>query len=131
MKIIRNACKLSSTWYCKPTDTGLIMNFHALAPLRYKKSVVCGFVHRIYRACSTWENFHTSLEKAIKILRDNQYPSNFYDPLIRSAIHKLYAPPEISEAQSEEDEAGWRNLWARGHSVPVKEAQLQRSPNHS
>ena len=71
MKIIRNACKLSSTWYCKPTDTGLIMNFHALAPLRYKKSVVCGFVHRIYRACSTWENFHTSLEKAIKILRDN------------------------------------------------------------
>ena len=24
--------KLSSTWYCKPTDTGLIMNFYALAP---------------------------------------------------------------------------------------------------
>ena len=37
MKIIRNACKLSSTWYCKSNDAGLIMNFHALAPLRYKK----------------------------------------------------------------------------------------------
>ena len=43
-----------------------------------------------------WEKFHTSLEKAMKILRDNQYWSNFYDPLV--------APPEIIEAQSEEDE---------------------------
>ena len=38
---------LSSTWYVKPTDTGLIMNFHALAPKRYKRSVVQSFVHRI------------------------------------------------------------------------------------
>ena len=40
----------------------------------------------------------------MKILIDNQYPSNFYDPLIRSATYKLYAPPEIIEAQSKEDE---------------------------
>ena len=51
---------LSSTWYNKPTDTGLIMNYHALAPKRYKRSVVSGFVYRIHRACSTTENFQTS-----------------------------------------------------------------------
>ena len=39
--------KLNSIWYCKPTDTGLIMNFHALAPKRYKRSVVEGFVHSL------------------------------------------------------------------------------------
>ena len=44
--------KLSSAWYFKPTDTGLIMNYHALAPKRYKRSVISGFVYRIYRACS-------------------------------------------------------------------------------
>ena len=32
---------LASTWYCKPSDTGLIMNFHALTPMRYKRAVVC------------------------------------------------------------------------------------------
>ena len=80
------------------------MYFHVLAPLGYKKLVVCGFIHRISHACSTWENFHTSLEKAIKILHDNQYPSDFYEPLIRAAMHELYNPPEISEVQSEEDE---------------------------
>ena len=68
MTIIRNNCKLSSTWYTKPTDTGLIMNYHAFAPQKYKISVVAGFVHRIYRACSTWINFHTSLGKAKNIL---------------------------------------------------------------
>ena len=31
---------LSSTWYCKPTDTELILNFHAMAPKRYKRSVI-------------------------------------------------------------------------------------------
>ena len=104
MKITRSNCNLSSTWYCKPTDTGLIMNFHALAPTRYKRSVVCGFVHRIYRACSTWENFHSSLERAIKVLHNNQYPADFYEPLIRASIEKLYVPCEISEPESESDE---------------------------
>ena len=55
--------KLSSTWYNKPTDTGLIMNFHTLAPKRYKRSVVLEFVHRIYRACSSWEIFIKALIK--------------------------------------------------------------------
>ena len=62
---------LSSTWYNKPTDTGLVMNFHALAPKRYKRSVVSGFVHRIHRACSSWEYFHESMEKAKKVLERN------------------------------------------------------------
>ena len=59
---------LSSTWYSKPTDTGLIMNYHSLAPKRYKRSVVSGFVHRLYQCCSSWHNFHDSLTKAKRIL---------------------------------------------------------------
>ena len=31
MKIIHKGNTLTSTWYNKPTDTGLIMNYHALA----------------------------------------------------------------------------------------------------
>ena len=87
---------LSSTWYNKPTDTGLIMNYHALAPKRYKRSVVSGFVYRIHRACSTWENFHTSLEKAKQILEKNQYPPTFYEPVIRQALDDI-----LGESQKE------------------------------
>jgi len=91
MKILHDheTGKLTSTWYNKPTDTGLIMNYHALAPKRYKRSVVSGFVYRIYRACSTWANFHESLEKAKRILEKNQYPPTFYDPIIRQALKDI------------------------------------------
>jgi len=51
--------KLTSTWYCKSclvlycrsTDIGLTMNFHALAPTKYKRLVVSGMVLRIFHAC--------------------------------------------------------------------------------
>ena len=88
---------LSCTWYTKPTDTGLIMNFHALAPKRYKRSVVSGFVHRIYRACSDWKAFHESLEKAKKILNNNQYPPAFYEPIIHETLTKILQKDNVTE----------------------------------
>ena len=91
--------KLSSIWYCKPTDTGLIMNFHALAPKRYKRSAVEGFVHRVHRACSNWENFHDGMEKVKMTLQRNQYPPNFYDPISTNTIEKLLPPKENQKDQ--------------------------------
>ena len=96
MKILhdQNTGHLESTWYSNPTDTGLIMYYHALAPKRYKRLVVTGFVHRIYRACSTWQHFHQSLEKAKRILEQNQYPPAVYDPLIRQTLHNILGEKE-------------------------------------
>ena len=74
MRITRSGDTLQSTWYTKPTDTGLTMNYHALAPTRYKKSVVIGFIHQIFYACSSWKTFHESLVKAKSILQRDQYP---------------------------------------------------------
>ena len=79
------------------------MNFYALAPKKYKKSVVAGFVHRIYRACSSWSYFHQSLEKAKKFLRENQYPENFYEPIINASITKLVTQNCINESREGED----------------------------
>ena len=89
LKLINQAGALSSTWYSKPTDTGLIMNYHALAPRRYKKSVVAGFVYRIHRCCSNWKTFDDSLKKAKAILEQNQYPPTFYEPIIRETLTKI------------------------------------------
>ena len=92
MRILHVDNHLHSTWYTKPTDTSLIMNFHGLAPKRYKRSVVEGFVHRVYRTCSHWKYFNDSLNKAKDILERNQYPPQFYEPIINSTIEKLVAP---------------------------------------
>ena len=83
---------LSSTWYCKPTDTELILNFHAMALKRYKRSVIQAFVYRIYRACSSRNKFHESLIKAKDILERNQCPPNFCEPIISATIEKIVKP---------------------------------------
>ena len=79
---------LLDTWYNKDTDTGLIMNFQSLAPRRYKHSVVAGFVHRIYSVCSSWHNFHESLEKTKTILlKKKQYTFYFFGPIMHTIIY--------------------------------------------
>ena len=63
-----------------------------MAPKRYKRSVNQGFVYWIYRTCSSWEKFHESLIKANDILEWNQYPPNFYEPIISATIEKIVKP---------------------------------------
>ena len=89
MLIINTNGKLASRWYRKPTDTGLTLNFHALAPLKYKKSVVISLVRRIYRSSSTWFYFHEGLEEARTILENNQYPPSFVDDIFNVTLTKL------------------------------------------
>ena len=52
-------------------------------------------VHRIFRACNTWKNIHESLEKAKKILENNQYPPSFYNQIIEKCLNSII-DPEIS-----------------------------------
>ena len=103
MLIINNNGKLSSTWHTKPTDTGLTMNFHALAPIKYKRSVVSGMVYRIVRACSSWDAIHQSLEKAKQILENNQYPKSFYDPIIKKCLSAIIEPREKVDEEDQND----------------------------
>ena len=90
MGVINEDGRLSSTWYTKLTDTGLIMNFHSLAPKHYKISVVSGCVHRICRACSSWKNFHESMERAKVTLVNNQYPPRFFESIIHWTLTYIF-----------------------------------------
>ena len=102
MYICNNNGILSSCWYRKPTDTGLTLNFHALAPLKYKKSVVTSFIHRIFRACSSWGNFHEGIVQAKEILKHNQYPISFIDDIINVTLNKIL---KVSDDEDEEVES--------------------------
>ncbi len=83
------------------------MNYHALAPIRYKRTVVSNLVHRIFNACSSWTNIHKSLAKAKKILERNQYPAKFYDAIIKDTITKILEKEKGTKSEEEEkDEEG-------------------------
>ena len=76
---------LSTEWFRKKTDTGLCLNYHAMRPSKYRHSVVFGFVHRVFRSCSTWTFFDDCLNKLKNILEGNQYPPAVYNPIIRKS----------------------------------------------
>ena len=95
MIIYNNNGNLSSGWYRKATDTGLTLNFLSLAPFKYKKSVVIGLVHRIYRTCSSWQLFDRAIEEAKIILHNNQYPLSFIEDIIYSTLNKILSVDEI------------------------------------
>ena len=89
VNIIHRGGKLESTWYTKPTDTGLVLNYHALAPEKYKRAVVEGLVHRTFRSCSNENHYQESLRKAKGYLYRNQYPARFYEAIIEKTLVKL------------------------------------------
>ena len=91
----------SHPWYSKLSVTGLIMNYHALTPKKYKCAVVTEFVHRIYRACSGWKNIHDSLEKAK--MKRNQYRPDYFEPIICDTLTQIVSP-EMKGEKTEEDE---------------------------
>ena len=74
MKIELKEGKLTTSWYQKPTDTGLILQFRALAPMVYKKNIIEGTIYRIFNSTSTWEKFVDGMDCAMKIWEANQYP---------------------------------------------------------
>ena len=81
---------LESEWYRKPTDTGIIMNWYSIAPMRYKKNIVSGFVNRIWSATTSYEAFVRGCEKAKAILANNQYPKGWVDWQVGEAILKVH-----------------------------------------
>ena len=90
MNIIhRQNGKIETEWYRKKTDTGLTINFHALAPMKYKRGMVINLVYRIFNATSSWELFDKGLTEGKSILRSNQYPEYWYENIIYKTLEKI------------------------------------------
>ena len=104
MLLIHAGKKIYSTWYTKETDTGLMMNYHALAPNKYKRGMIIGMIHRIYRACSHWNYITESINKAKIMLKCNQYPDDYVEDIISKTLSKIIGQEEKKEEEKEKEE---------------------------
>ena len=94
---------IESSWFRKETDTGLLLNFNSMAPNKYKRSIVANIVHRIFNSTSTWKLFHDGLQAAKQILSLNQYPENWYEPIIHKTLEKILTKESKMDANVEEE----------------------------
>lgn len=75
----------NSTVYRKPTNTGVLLNFSALCPSKWKIGMMTCFISRAYTVCSTWDLFYQEIDKLRTIFRNNGYPKKYSTrPLIRT-----------------------------------------------
>ena len=102
MKIYRQDRKLSSACYCKPTEAGLIMSFHACDPTRYKRKVIEGMVYPIHNATSNWALFSQGITEAKK-WEQNSYPPSFYNSVFGSVIEKILSAKQLEKTQNSDN----------------------------
>ena len=69
--------------------------------MKYKRSVVISFVYRIFRACSTWGNFHEGMCEAKEILLNNQYPPTLIDDIVHDCLYKIL---DVSDEETDSNE---------------------------
>ena len=104
MLLIHIGNHICSTWFTKATDTGLMINFHALAPNKFKRSMIVGMVHRIYKACSHWQYITESLTKAKAMLKANQYPEEYIERTISETLTNIIEKQNKEQDQNKDEE---------------------------
>ena len=119
---------MSTNWYQKPTDTGLIFSFRALVPNGYKRDMIQGCIHLINNATSTWSNFRTCIQKAKKIWEANQFSPQFYEPIVSETIDKLLGP-KINVTYRQKKDKGLSTIFTLQYRGTVSDKFRRRLNN--
>ena len=82
---IKNDC-FETRVYRKPTNTGVVLNYHSVAPRKWKKSLVKCMLTRAYRVSSSLELFQSELETIRKTFLANSYPQHMIETSISDFI---------------------------------------------
>ena len=91
MNVIRNGCRLDTTVYRKPTDTGLLLHYHSHVDVRYKRSLLNTMLNRAFQLSSTWKFFHEECERLKEIFSRLRYPVDLVQSTIRRFIESKVA----------------------------------------
>ena len=79
---------ISSTVHHKSTESPKIFDFNCYAPITYKKAVLKGELHRTFRICSSYQQFHCELIKLEKKFIDSNFPQFLVDLTIKQFLEK-------------------------------------------
>ena len=72
--------------YQKPTNTGVILNYNAVAPNKWKRSLIRCLLTRAHRVSSSSALFETELESIRAQFLENSYPPAMIDRIIADFV---------------------------------------------
>ena len=80
---------VTCSWYQKPTDTANILNYRSGAPTQYKRTVIQGTVHRVFKSIHSWDQFDKAMETNRAQWLTNQYPETWFAKVASDALCKI------------------------------------------
>ena len=85
-----NENDITTEVYRKPTFTGVLLNYQAYCPSRWKHTLITGILHRTYNISSNWTIFNKEIKNVVNLLRKNGYPRKVIDTCIQRFLNKKY-----------------------------------------
>ena len=92
VKINANRKTLNTEIYVKPTSSGQCINFHSIAPYRYKTGVIKTLLNRAYKICSSNESLNSEIERLKQLFTNNNFPMKTIEKEISNFISKKHHP---------------------------------------
>ena len=71
--ITRENNKFVTSVYRKPTFSGVFTNFESFLPEMHERGLIATLLHRGFRFCSSYDNFHRQIETLKSIFKHNNY----------------------------------------------------------
>ena len=97
--ITRENNKFVTSVYRKLTFNGLFTNFESFIssiPEMQKRGLIETLLHRSFRLCSSYKNFHWEIETLKSIFKHNNYPQNFVNQCIKKFLNKLFIKKDLN-----------------------------------
>ena len=98
IKISHENKKFGTSVYRKPTFRGAFRNFESFIPdiYIYQRGLIEILLHRSFRLCYNYENFHQEIETLKSILKRNSYPHNLVNHCIKKFLNKLFVQSDLN-----------------------------------
>ena len=88
--------KFVTSVYRKPTFSGVFTNFESFIPEMQKRGFIETLLHRSFRLCFIYENFHREIEILKSIFKHNNYPQNYKNQCIKKFLTKLFIKKDLT-----------------------------------
>ena len=82
--------KFSTSVYHKTTDKGACLNANSECPEKYKTSVITNYINRAYKVSSSWDDFHTEIERVKQTLVNNNFSIKNIDEILYNILNKKF-----------------------------------------
>ena len=83
---------VTSQVYRKPTFTGLMLNFSAMCPFKWKRGLIQCMLHRAYTISSNWSLFDKEVDFLKRTFAANGYPTHMFNSLVEKFLSKKFEP---------------------------------------